>query len=477
MRRLWVALTVVLLLGWVCTGTFSGRLSGTIRFDPDPATTFVSNLFGFLDIDYVLGPVTFGATPIFRSALPTSPAFMFAEAFGRIGSLAFASQLTFDFLQGGAHHGAAAAWLELGSAELWGFLFLNRHDVSHGLGFSVGASGTSSGMVVAAEAGFNAQNGLSIFDATSGRIFPYVRKAHWDALNSPSTFTFKPGASNPFQMNSCVGEWFFIGFEVQTAGCCAALSSVDISFFYPFCCLDVGMDLRFTCEEGLRSITFTALGVEIPAWPWLTVSELNLTFEPGRLTGKWFDWWCGLNLGEFACITPFFRMGDGLRNGIAPRPNATPFTLGSIAMVAMFLECSFGDATFRAGSELEEGAVCFDRRGLPRVAYGRDNFYPHTAPPLYENCGWPPNRYDEFFGLIAGSDACCGGAYGLSVFFWFDHITHAMAPQPSGLLFDLTEVDIDLSFGLTENVTIRTGLEFTEANLIEELLLGLDIAF
>ena len=52
-----------------------------------------------------------------------------------------------------------------------------------------------------------------------------------------------------------------------------------------------------------------------------------------------------------------------------------------------------------------------------------------------------------------------------------------MAPQPSGLLFDLEEVDIDFSFGITEYATVRTGVTFTETNLVEELLLGVDISF
>jgi len=96
-----------------------------------------------------------------------------------------------------------------------------------------------------------------------------------------------------------------------------------------------------------------------------------------------------------------------------------------------------------------------------------------TVPPAYRNCANPPGEYDEFIGILLKEDACCGGRSSGSLFVWFND----QGPDTSDWLFDIAEFDIDCSLGLTESITLRGGLRITEANVFEDLLVGIDVAF
>ena len=472
MRKAVLTLVAIALIGCV-VGAADG-LSGTWRsrllFDPTPATTFIINFGSILDIDYVAGPVTFGFAPMFFGPVPLDGD-LFLDAYGRFGAFAFASFGWLDFVTAKFMSWVNGWWLDMAGIELFGMFFMDEIQPFTGFGWTFGGYGYSGNLSLGAEVKLNAQDGLSVFDGTGFWFRPYVW-TRWlaDGLypEFASAFEKPMGTWNPFVYQICdtfTGNIFTPGVQ---SGCCSCLTDIDIYLTYSFCCLDVGMRVDFSCEGGFDGVRFWARDIEIPAWPWLKIQEVGLIFDEGQ-NGKFMTGLFALDLGEFACITPFFEINRGLLAGNWFNSNA-PFVFDNVGVVALHMECTLGDVTFRAGSEFGDDARYFDRRGIPVATLGAQNFYPSTTPPLYMNCEWPPPGYDEFFGIITGGDGCCGGETAFSVFFWTDD-------GNSDLLFDLEEIDIDLSFGITQNAIVKTGVRFTETNLVEELLLGVEISF
>ena len=472
MRKALLVLVATALIGCVAIAEdgLSGTWRSTLLFDPTPAATFITDFASYLDVDYVAGPVTFGFTPAFYGPVPLIGSLLL-DSYGRIGAFAFASNAWFDVPTTTFLSWVTGWWLDVAGIELFGMFFYDGIQGPWsrwptGFGATFGGMGTSGDLTLAAEVGFNSRDPLAVYSAVGwtdwyvDKLLDQVAGAEWASRDEPM------GTWNPFRDELCDALAFnmFTPQVVQT-GCCACFSFLELHLTYSFCCLDLTSRVRFTCEGGFDGASLVASDIEIPAWPWLSM-DAALSFQ----AGKQMLWFFSLELGEFSCITPYFMINRGLGIGLGnvAISNFGPFVLDSIELTALHLECTLGDVTFRAGSEFVDNDRWFDRRGLPPALTG--NFYPSTMPPPYRNCGWPPLEYDEFFGIIAGGDGCCGGDTEFSVFFWTDD-------GNSDLLFDLEEIDIDFSFGISENATIRTGVTFSETNGVEELLFGVDISF
>jgi hypothetical protein len=362
----------------------SGEWCTDITFDPQATTTaFVTAFESTLSITYTIGSWSFTSDTTFDLTGWSGQVF---SAAGVLGAFTISSELTFD--------PAAATferWETSGSVSIAGVSF-------NGAFLLQGIAGSSGGASTYDDYGAGWLFGMS---GTAGSV----------GLAGTALFNLEYDADGVLQI-------------VQTGECCICFSGLDLEIEMPFCCLEaVAIEINFTCVGGFDGICFDVTGIAVPAWPWLTF-DATLCFDEGE-DGKSLTIVPVLNLGEFECVTLYYRINDSA--------GGAGWTFESVEFYGIELNCTFNGIAFRSASSFGD----------------EDDNEEITGNELY----W------EVFCISYSGDGCCGGAYS------FDVCTYFAAN--SAMLFDWGETVVDVSFGITSNFTINTGLTVDSTGFVE----------
>lgn len=492
--------------GVVAAGELSGVVRGTFVLNPSQtptSTTDVRGPTGTLDLDYTIGSVTFGLTPVLGPVYigleTTHPDWwsgpsdiaLLTDAHGRFGPFGFAANGWFDGGTATFRSGVVGGWIDLGGLELFGMAFCDSHIgylinpytglsmsglglgnfYATGVGATFGAMGWLGDSTLSFEAGFNAtdQSRLWIYN-TTGSWMSYATKLRAETLGDGWLFPEgEMGSWNPFRLASCGDNAGFSFYVPQVLQTCpeSAFEWVNVIATHRIGCIDVAIDVTldlFSNQTPSFSAAFTARLDDALGLSWLVI-EPTVTFTPA---GKSVDGWLSLRVEEVGCVTPLFTtlFDDAFFGYDAP-------ALKGFSLYGLHAEFVFGNVTLRAGSYFGEFRLdVFDTRGN-LIATSHPLYGFSTTPPGYRRCAWPNSHYDEFIGILVNESGCCGGRSSGSIFVWFDDL----GDDPSSWIFNIAEFDIDGAVGLSERLTLRGGLRLTEAEGLIDLLVGVDLAF
>ena len=497
-------LLVVSIAAFAYEPTLTGRWGNIVTAVQSPSLADALHFATLIDLDYELHPLTFGftatsqpayhgLTPIGSYATKDLPWTLFFDMYGTLGAYSMASDMWFDVEDDGFQSWITGWWFDLGGLELFGMAFIdgdtqttsllnpftglhlansNQHPL-HGAGWTIGGAGYAGPVALSFEVGFNALSPLLIFNEYgtwteySNRIHDELRGDSWEYDQRAM------GTWNPFRELDCDDSLQYTVYspQVQTDGCRTVFSFLDIKATIPFCCASVGVDLSFS-EHGFEHIRFTTGYFEIPNLPWLQFNlELRFTTDEKGLWGN-----TSIHLGEFACIRPYFwTMGWWDWGQFGP---GSPTLMDNFALAALHLECQIGRVTLRAGSNFTEITnFFFDRMGRPwRIPTHSPFIGSGNVPPIHEHCVRQDHRYEEFVGILAGGDPCCGEGFTFSAFVWFNESDDDGQP-PSNQLFDIAEFDLDFGIDITEKFHFRFGVVSNEDDPWKEILIGFEVKF
>jgi len=434
------ALVISLAIVGLGLAAFAGPLSGSwcvytgfAEFQPMEMLYFESDL----TLDYTTCGWTFSSTAVMEKHAFSNLYFEgqgTVGAFGFYGILDFIPQTpAFKFMAGAVNlsiagmTGYAIGVLSNANAEAGG-------TPDNGIGYNVGAFGDAGVCSVWVEAQFN-------LAATIGDIY----SDGYDYVVS-ELLSFDP----------CTGAKG-IGYDIIQTGCNPAWTGLDVYVEFPFACMDLTTKVSFGCELGFESVCFElddiCLGLD-----WLILDDLNICFE---LQTKSVCGQLELVLADCVCITPYVHliMGATTDNSMA---------IDGISLDALTIEYDMGQGvTFKAGTFF---STTWGDTGMQKVGDVYGDWCDEDAVHCWASDGSITENdpgccidetYDEYFGVVIDGDACCGGAFSVSVFTWFDDdLTGADAS-----FMDWAATTGSLSIGLGSNTTLgfdialdRTGL-------------------
>lgn len=211
--------------------------------------------------------------------------------------------------------------------------------------------------------------------------------------------------------------------------------SADIDLGFAFCCVDLSVDIDFTCASGFDSVTFAFGGLVVPNLPWLTVDGY-IIFDLDD--GKTVNISPAIDFGMDVCFDFYWSIDeDGNANG---------FTIDGINLDGIELTCEIGGVAFTGITYWGPAIVDTD---YDTVA---DSF-----PGILTPYG---TQYFEGYQIYTTDDACCGPFdFTLGVFFQ-ENLTDQ--------LFDVdlfvAEVGLQVApqFKFDMGLTIDAGGGFTE---------------
>lgn len=437
-KALVISLLVVVGLG---LAAFAGPLSGCwdlgTKLVVNKATEAVSMAwFGStLTLDYTTCGWTFGSTAKFDKHAFYN---LFFEAAGSVGAFGFYSALdfvpqtpSFKFLVGFADLSIAGVSLYAGGM-VYNFNHSTALAPNTGIGYVVGGYGVAGDCSIWVEAQFNAA-------AKIGTIYWYGYDTMIDWLLY-------------FDTDECV--WYKPGWAVQTATCMIPWSGLDVYVEYPFACFDLLTTLAFDCEKGFDKVCFYVDDI-CTGLDWLLLDDLNICFEVQTKSV------CGqfeLVLSDCVCFTPYLSLVmDGNNDYIT-----------GIALNALTIEYDMGQGvTFKAGTMFnrEWGDTGFAKvDDTASCDYASSYCWSSTGDLISTTdygtgcCVDDGASYDEYFGILVDGDACCGGAFSVSVFNWFDD-------QLTDAFMDWVETELDIMLGVGSNTTFYFGVDLDAEGL------------
>lgn len=177
-------------------------------------------------------------------------------------------------------------------------------------------------------------------------------------------------------------------FGDEDAICDFPWASADIDLGFMFDCVDLSIDIDFTCAAGFEDITFSFGGLVVPNLPWLTIAgsiEFNLT------TGKVAQFSPTFDFGTDVCFDLYWDIVNIYED------NYNGFSIGSIELDGVGISVVIGGVTFEALTYWGETDIYGQYPGILN-GYGTDYF--------------------EAYKISATDDACCGPLdFSLAVFF------------------------------------------------------------
>ena len=424
-----------LLVAGLGLAAFAGPLSGSWcigtgfdQFQPVSMSYFESTVA----LDYTTCGWTFSATAVIEKHHFSN---LYFEAEGSVGAFGFYGIL--DFIPQTPSFGFMAGAANLSIAGMTGYVIgvLSNANAGvygaadNGLGYNVGAFGDAGVCSLWVEAQFN-------LAATIGDIFDYG----YDYVVG-ELLSFDP----------CTGAKG-LGYDVLQTGCNPAWTGLDVYVTFPFACMDLTTIVNFGCADGFEQICFQlddlCIGID-----WLLLDDLNICFE---LQTKTVCAEIELVLADCVCIVPTLSLIEG----------ATPVSLAGISLDAVTIEYDMGQGvTFKAGHLFNPVR--------PRVGNCRSATYNYhwdssgaLVSQYYTNCWITYNAAgaypDEYFAILIDGDACCGGAFSVSVYNWFD--TMQFLPSTTNFM-DWVQTRAALEIGIGSNTTLGFGIRLGLAGL------------
>jgi len=420
-----------LLVAGLGLAAFAGPLSGSwciytgfAEFQPVNMLYFESDV----TIDYTTCGWTFSTTAVMEKHGFTN---MYFEGEGSVGAFGFYGVL--DFIPQTPSFKFMAGAVNLSIAGVTGYVIgvlSNVHagtvlDVDNGLGYNVGAFGDAGVCSVWVEAQFN-------LATTIGDIYDYG----YDYVVG-ELLSFDP----------CTGAKG-IGYDVIQTGCNPAWTGLDVYVEFPFACLDLLTKVSFGCADGFEKICFElndlCLGID-----WLLLDDLNICFE---LQTKTVCAEIEIVVADCVCIIPTLSLIEDTSVAVG---------VGGISLDAVQFEYDMGQGvTFKAGHLFNPLR--------PRVGNCRSGTYEYhwsssgeLKSAYYSDC-WISEYWDEYFAVLIDGDACCGGAFSVSVFNWFwTGQDDAVATN----FMDWVQTRAALKIGIGSNTTLGFGVRLGQAGL------------
>jgi len=424
----------ILLVAGLGLAAFAGPLSGCWDFGTilkvDKTTEAVSMYwFGStLTLDYTTCGWTFGSTAKFDKHAFNN---LWFDASGSVGAFGFYGVLdfvpqtpSFKFLAGFADLSIAGVSVYAGGM-VYNFNHSTLLDPNIGIGYIIGGYGVAGDCAIWVEAQFNAP-------AQIGTIYWYGYQSMLDWILYYDT-------------DSC--GWEKPAWEVQTASCAAPWTGLDVYVEYPFACFDLLTTVAFDCEVGFDQVCFAIEDICI-GLDWLILDDLSICFEVQTKSV------CGqfeLVLSDCVCFTPYLNLVV-VQNAIT-----------GIELNALTIEYDMGQGvTFKAGTMFDDtwGFTGIAKVGDDAGGCDTERTYCWDATgglTRYTGC-CIDNTYDEYFAILIDGDACCGGAFSVSAYNWFDdHLTTSF--------MDWVETEVDISVGVGSNTTFYFGVDLTKDGL------------
>ena len=224
------------------------------------------------------------------------------------------------------------------------------------------------------------------------------------------TFTLTPGnirlvgTASGALGNVTLSSSITLGDLTSVGVCDLTFQGMTVTVAFPFCCADVTSTFVFDCA-GFDKATLKVNDLAIPGLPWVTIDAL-LTFEvqtKSLVLTPTFDF------GLESCFSVYFGLGTLILNDM---------TIDGIG-----LSCTLGGVTFTGQSYWGTG----------------------TKPSLLS--GTP---YWEAYQIATTDDGCCGP-------FDFDVTIYFL--QGGLQLFDVAEIDANMSIQIATQFTFSTGIE------------------
>lgn len=408
-KALVLSLAIVFGLGIAAfAGPVSGSWTNVITIDPD-ASPIISGFSSELTVDYTVGGWTFGSTAIFNLDAFDN---LFFTANGVLGAFSFKSVLDFEPETPQFVFWGNAGSISLGGMELYAitsiYNFAQVQTPDIGIGWQVGGSGSAGDVTITGNIRFNMPD-------YSYLIWLYG----YDWFLSKMAYV------------SC-GSWVkpYGGWKVQTDSCTAGFSGADFYIEFPFSCLDVMINPSFSCTDGFDAFNIELYNFDL-GLSWLSLGEVDITFD---VDGKSVFAYIGLNLGETICVTPYMSL-----EGSYP-------TVSGITLNALLLSYSFNGVTFKAGEIFDNTWSSVVGSTVYTYAFTTTG---GLIPTLYSGCVIDVD-YDEYFGFVIDGDSCCGGAFSVYMYNWFD--TSEVS------FFGWQETTAGIDVGIGSNTTISFDL-------------------
>lgn len=419
-----------LLVAGLGLAAFAGPLSGSwcvytgfAEFQPVSMLYFESDV----TLDYTTCGWTFSTTAVIEKHGFSN---LYFEASGSVGAFGFYGVLDFIPQTPSFKFMAGAANLSIAGMTVYAIGVLSNAnaatalDPDNGIGYNVGAFGDAGVCSVWVEAQFN-------LATTIGDLYDYG-------------YDYVVGELLSF--HRCTGAKS-IGYDVLQTGCNPAWTGLDVYVEFPFACMDLITKVNFGCQYGFEKVCFElddlCLGID-----WLLLDDLNICFEVQTKTV------CAeieIVVGDCVCITPYLSLMDSGTAGLVQ--------ITGISLDAVSIDYDMGQGvTFKAGHLFNPNrprvgncrsdlvGYHWDAAGVLKSSWYTDCWI------TYDGVHYP----DEYYAVLIDGDACCGGAFSVEVFNWFDTTLAATS------FMDWVQTRAALKIGLGANTTlgfkVRLGL-------------------
>jgi hypothetical protein len=379
---------------------------------------FIDSFYSEIGIGYLVGGWDFG---MYMELDETGLTGIYFLADGSLGAFSFYSLLEFDPVNVAFSEWDNAASISLAGVNLYGLFSLENIGGDIGSGWGVGGYGSAGDISVHAEALFNLDS-------------PFYPPIFWiDALGYDGFLSFNTNGYSPYGISR--GDMIAV---VQTS-CAVAFSEFNLYARFPFTCLDLLVTLNFTCANGFEIVCFKIDDIELGQWFYLDDLDICFTVQTKSVVVD-FE----LVLGDTGCFVPYFRIDQEGNN------------INGIIFDAFTIEYSWNGVTFTAGHLFNyDEYIGFSTTGVLRDS-GSVVMYGDVA-------------VDEFFGVTAEGDSCCGGLWSAGVYNFF-----LTGGSPG--IFDWVKTTGDLEFGLASNLSITAGVEFSVDGL-DEFCVGFEFTW
>jgi hypothetical protein len=201
-------------------------------------------------------------------------------------------------------------------------------------------------------------------------------------------------------------------FGLDPVTCVTCFETLEIELDLPFACLDKGsVDIGFDFDEGFSGLTLDTQGIPT-GLSWLSV-DLGIDLS---IAEKDVDLWPSLELEEYACVTPYFKIDFGTE----------VWDLEGLTLYGLRLRYNVNGVTVESLSYLDD------------IHHTKEDYW-------------------EKFRVSVDGDTCCGGGFN------FDTSTHFSKNHTT--LFDWAETEIALELDVGYNVTFGGYAAFIPSGL------------
>jgi hypothetical protein len=402
-----LVLTLVLLgVGaTVFAGAFTGSVDVCARFNKTDLEVFDT----LIDIDYTIGTFVFGMNALFDLNAFDN---LWFEVDATVGAFEMHGMLDFEPQTPAFVAATGAAKISIGGATLFGVVALRNlgslQTPSYGLGATLGLYATVGDVSITVVNFFNMTN-YAYYYWAYGYDYLITRDAYY----------------------SC-GVWYKpsgLPYTVLQSNCCLCWNGTSVYVDFPFTCLNVTAYIDFSCTNAFEGFGFWFTGIE-SGIDWLVIEELDIDFTT---TSKDMTVYFGLAFGDFVCVEPIITLEGG---GV---------TITGLTLNALVLEYSYNGVTVGMGEIFDNTWYSWALNGTVRT-WGFS-----STGALSWSCIYNAD-YDEVIWITIDGDSCCGGAYDIAVYNFFNTALAGTA------LFDWVETLASLEVGIGPSVSIGLSM-------------------